>query len=431
MKLLNFFALFAVLTSSLCIAQQSKPFYLKDGDKVVFYGDSITDQRLYTAIVEAFVATRYPNLNVSFTNSGWGGDSVSGGGGGPIDTRLKRDVLAYHPTVVTIMLGMNDGAYHPAAEDTNQKYYSGYRHIVESLRASLPGVRITAIKPSPYDNVTREHAPNGTADFEYNEVMRGFGMWIGTYADQAHFETADMNTDVVKMLRKAYEIDPDTARGIVSDRIHPSFAGHLIMAEELLKAWGARPLVSAVTINASKPAAKIESASDTKITDLSNSGSIRWTQLDDALPLPLKQWEDAWWSGGAAVQLVVKSSDIMDALNQQVVKVKDLPSGVYSINIDGKSVGSFNRDELAAGVNLGGLSTPATEQALKVYQLAVSQEEIHFDWWRNVEVPLVDDGFAQSADAIDSLRGLEAAIEKKVHDTARPTPHHFEVVSVQ
>jgi len=431
MKLSNLFALSVILISSLCTAQQPKPFYLKDGDKVVFYGDSITDQRLYTAIVEAFVATRYPSLNVSFTNSGWGGDSVSGGGGGPIDTRLKRDVFAYHPSVVTIMLGMNDGGYHPAAEDTNQKYYAGYRHIVESLRAGLPNVRITAIKPSPYDNVTREHAPNGTADFEYNEVMRGFGMWIGTYADQAHFDTADMNTNVVKMLRKAYELDPDTAKGLVSDRIHPSFAGHLIMAEELLKSWGARPVVSAVTIDASKPTAKIESATDAKVTDLSNSGSLSWTQLDDALPLPLKQWEEMWWGGGAAVQLVVKSSDFTDALNQQILKVKGLHPGTYSIKIDGKSVASFNRDELAAGVNIADLNTPATEQALKVYQLATTQEEIHFDWWRNVEVPLADDGLAQSAGAVDSFRALEGGIEKKVHDTAQPTPHHFEIVSVQ
>src|SRR4051794_12992006 len=70
-------------------------FYLKDGDRVVFYGDSITDQRLYTTFVETYVVTRFPKLNVSFVHSGWGGDRVTGGGGGSIDLRLKRDVFAY------------------------------------------------------------------------------------------------------------------------------------------------------------------------------------------------------------------------------------------------------------------------------------------------------------------------------------------------
>ena len=55
-------------------------FYLKNGDRVVFYGDSITDQRLYTVITETYVATRYPKLDVTFVHSGWGGDKVSGAG---------------------------------------------------------------------------------------------------------------------------------------------------------------------------------------------------------------------------------------------------------------------------------------------------------------------------------------------------------------
>src|SRR5205085_290837 len=82
-------------------------FYLKNGDRVVFYGDSITDQRLYTTFIETYVVTRFPKMNVSFVHSGWGGDRVAGGGGGPIDLRLQRDVFAYHPTVMTIMLAMN------------------------------------------------------------------------------------------------------------------------------------------------------------------------------------------------------------------------------------------------------------------------------------------------------------------------------------
>src|SRR5438067_456424 len=86
-------------------------FYLHDGDRVVFYGDSITDQRLYTVFTETYVLTRFPKKNIAFVHSGWGGDRVTGGGGGPIDLRLKRDVVAYRPTVMTIMLGMNDGSY--------------------------------------------------------------------------------------------------------------------------------------------------------------------------------------------------------------------------------------------------------------------------------------------------------------------------------
>ena len=74
------FGLLCVLmgTSSVLSAED---FDLKNGDRVVFYGDSITDQRLYTTFAETYVITRYPTMNVKFVHSGWGGDRVTGGGG--------------------------------------------------------------------------------------------------------------------------------------------------------------------------------------------------------------------------------------------------------------------------------------------------------------------------------------------------------------
>src|SRR5437588_8978255 len=113
-------------------------FYLKDGDRVVFYGDSITDQRLYTTFAETYVITRFPKLDVSFVHSGWGGDRVTGGGGGPIDLRMRRDVFAYKPTVMTIMLGMNDGSYRAFDEKIFDTYAKGYQHIIDSVKEALP-----------------------------------------------------------------------------------------------------------------------------------------------------------------------------------------------------------------------------------------------------------------------------------------------------
>src|SRR5437016_14632265 len=96
------------LVAFVALQARAENFALKDGDRVVFYGDSITDQRLYTTCTETYVLTRFPKLDVSFVHSGWGVDRVTGGGGGPIDLRLRRDVFAYKPTAMDVMLGMND-----------------------------------------------------------------------------------------------------------------------------------------------------------------------------------------------------------------------------------------------------------------------------------------------------------------------------------
>src|SRR2546421_10357909 len=131
-------------------AATAQDFFLKNGDTVVFYGDSITDQRLYTTFAETYVLTRFPALRVKFVHSGWGGDRVSGGGGGPIDVRLRRDVLAYKPTVVSIMLGMNDGGYRTFDHGFFDTYTQGYTHHIHCLEAGAPGVPNTPIPTSPH-----------------------------------------------------------------------------------------------------------------------------------------------------------------------------------------------------------------------------------------------------------------------------------------
>lgn len=419
------FGLLCLLTAVSASVVAAQDFALKSGDRVVFYGDSITDQRLYTVITETYVVTRYPKLDISFVHSGWGGDKVSGGGGGPIDLRLKRDVIAYQPTVMTIMLGMNDGLYRPETEQTDETFFNGYRHIVDSVRTALPGIRITAIKPSPYDDVTRPpNFPGG-----YNEVMISFGKWIGNYAEHAGLNVADLNTGMVEMLKKADKLNPEAAQKILPDRIHPSFAGHMVMSEELLKSWNARPVVAAVTIDASGKNPVLQSSEHTQVSQLSGGDSIQWTELDDALPLPLAEWERSAGTNNP-VSLVLRSSDVADGLNSEPLKVTGLKSGVYTLKIDGDTVGTFNSDELARGVNLGTRETPMSKQADEVYQLTVSHCNIHNDRWRTVQVPLEKYNLAATQPAEQSADALEQAVVQKRHDADQPKPHTFVLAAI-
>src|SRR5689334_22497821 len=66
-------AIFLLL--ALAISAFAGEFQIRDGDRVVFLGDSITEQRLYTTYIEAYALTRYPTWKLSFRNVGWGGDT--------------------------------------------------------------------------------------------------------------------------------------------------------------------------------------------------------------------------------------------------------------------------------------------------------------------------------------------------------------------
>src|SRR6188508_2715443 len=197
------FPVFSLLSLAALHAADSNGFFLKDGDRVVFYGDSITDQRLYTTFTETFAVTRFPEMNVTFVHSGWGGDRVTGGGGGNIDERLKRDVFAYKPTVMTIMLGMNDASYRAFDDKIFATYTNGYQHIIDSLKSELPGLRLTLIQPSPFDDVTRPPTFEGG----YNAVLVRYGDFIKQLAEREHAGVADLNTGVTEAVKKANDKD--------------------------------------------------------------------------------------------------------------------------------------------------------------------------------------------------------------------------------
>jgi len=389
-------------------------FYLKGGDRVVFYGDSITEQRLYTAFVETYVLTRFPQLHASFVHSGWGGDRVTGGGGGPIDVRLKRDVMAFKPTVMTIMLGMNDGSYRAYDEAIFKTYATGYEHIIDTIKKALPGIRITVIQPSPYDDVTRP--PN--IDDGYNNVLIRYGQFVKELGQRENLTVADMNTPVVAALKRAKTADAKLAQEIVPDRVHPGPGGHLLMAEALLKAWNAPATVTAVEIDAAHQ--KVVRAENTMVADLRQRNGLSWTQTDKALPMPIDLKDPV-------VSLAVHSSDFVDALDQQPLKVTGLSAAHYSIVIDGDKLGSFGKEQLEEGINLAVLPTPMARQAAAAHDLTVKHNDVHFARWREVQVPLEDQHLHQTQPTENAMDGLESEVVQKQHATAQPKLRHYEL----
>ncbi len=351
-------AAWPLISSSILLGQfaplPESDFGLHNGDRVTFYGDSITEQRQYTADVEEYVLTRFPGWKVSFHNAGVGGDRVSGGAAGPVDLRLRRDVFDAHPDVVTVMLGMNDMYSRPDDPGIASTYEDGYRHIIESLQKNLGRARITLIGPSPYDDVTREPAPTGGL----NQVLLKYDTFVNSLSRERHTQFSDFNGPVTAFLQQLKQQNPTLATQLIPDRVHPQQAGHWLMAEALLKTWHAPSLVSSVTVDAVSKVAGAE-ARNTVVTDLRRTRSgLSWTQLDRALPLPLPPPEV-----DPVLALTVKLSDLVGTLDQQTLAFHGLAVGNYDLLIDDRKVATFSSDDLTGGVNLATLPTPMLEQA--------------------------------------------------------------------
>ena len=373
-------------------------FFLHPGDRVCFYGDSITEQRLYTTYTESYITTRYPNLKVKFVDAGVGGDRVTGGWAGPIDLRLKRDVFPFKPTVVTIMLGMNDASYRPYNQAIFNTYATGYEHIIQSLQSHLPGVRIVLIQPSAFDDVTQKPGfPGG-----YNGVLERYSAFVRKLAAKYHLRCVDFNAPLVQTMKAAKKVNPALAGRIIPGRVHPAAAGQLVMAQELLQGLGAGPIVSAVGIEADDNS--ITRMVNTDVTNLTNAnGVISWTQTDRSLPMPLwplhcKFWQFPPTGIGAlplynpaftnkAVALTLHCSHFYSSLDEQTLAVMGLKPGHYMLKIDGQAIGTFDAATLAAGVNLAQYNTPMLQQANGAFALIWQQVQLEFAFWRQCILP--------------------------------------------
>ncbi|AIE85196.1 SGNH/GDSL hydrolase family protein [Fimbriimonas ginsengisoli] len=391
-------------------------FALHDGDRVVFYGDSITDNAPYTTFVETFVLTRYPKMNVRFFNAGVGGDRVGGGWMGPVDLRLTRDLFSRKPTVVTVMLGMNDAGYQAFKPSLFNTYEAGYRHILDRLRAEAPSARVWLMQPSPFDDATRPPTfPEG-----YNSVLKRYSGFVSDLAKEKGYGTIDLNTPLFDALAKAESLDPTVAPKIVVDRVHPWTAGHLVMAATILKAWGASGQVSRTEIDA---ATGHVSGAGVQVKDVQHSGGVSWSSTEEALPFPIDRKDET-------VALILRSAPVEDWIGRELVLVKNLAPGNYRLSIDGKPVGEFPADVYSSGIDLSWMDTPMAQQAKRVQDLTGKRAALKYAAWRQIEFGLGDIQGRSKADVLRAIDRFEDDVVRKQHAEALPKPHRFEVTKI-
>jgi len=406
------FFLFCLAAPALA-GEPPAPFALRDGDRVVFYGDSITQEGGYGRFVEEYVRTHFPRWDVRFYNAGVGGDTVRGGWAGTIDVRLERDVIALKPTVVTIMLGMNDGGYKRFDPTTLSAFGEGYRALVAKLRQALPGVRLTFIRSSPFDDVARppQFAPG------YDDALRRLGCYVATLGEKEKATVVDFRDPVNAGIAAVLKENPDLARQVVPDRIHPGPAGHAVMGATLLRAWNAPSLVAHVEIDAA--AKTVVAAENTEVSGLATAeGGISWTELDRALPLPLN-WDDA------TVELAQRAGADLESVDDQRLVVTGLATGRYELRIDGQPVETFDADALARGLNLARYGTPMRGQAFPVAWSAGDGHDLQ-KLRRQLLVAAEKDPPLQAT--IDVLGARDEAAQKARSEEATPKSRRFDLV---
>ncbi len=227
----------ATLRSTASAAPASSPA-LKPGSVILFQGDSITDcgrdkkppqanhsaalGRGYAFLIAASLLMRHPDLGLKTFNRGISGNKIP-----DLDARWKRDCIALKPDVLSILIGVNDiwhklnGRY----DGTVEIYESGFTALLEKTKAALPDTRLVICEPF----VMRCGAVNDSWFPEFTERKA-----VAKRVAQAAGATWVPFQDT---------FDAAIAKGTApeywaADGVHPSLAGHLLMADAWSRATG-------------------------------------------------------------------------------------------------------------------------------------------------------------------------------------------------
>ena len=403
----------------------AKEFFVRDGDRVVFLGDSITEQRLYTTYVEAYVQSRFPKWQLSFRNVGWGGDTswlrqrtatdeeklfaanrrdqqkmiaeaVAAG--------LGRDVLPLKPTVVTIKFGMNDHCYQPFRKDIFEAYVASQSELATVLQKN--GARVSFLTPQPIE----DKRPDPNKD-EKNLALRKFSDGLKKVAADKGAGFADLFDPYMGIMMKARAHDDMAVIG-GGDAIHPGPPGQTLMAWSALKSLGATPLVSSAEILVKGEFSKVGPAKQCTVTNLSSKGNvIVFDRLDDSLPLPI----DARAVDALALAPLVAELSVYE------LKVSGLTGASYDVSIDGEKAATVTREELSNGWNMTTAEGPIAKQCAELLRLIVEKNDLFFERWRNVQLDPVREAELPALDA------KIAELEVKINEARQPKAHRFEI----
>ena len=353
------------ITSALCLLAVALPcaaadFFLKNHDKVVMMGDSITEQHLYSSYVETWALTRFPAWDLKFFNVGIGGDNATWG-----SERFKRDVVGCGATAMTVNFGMNDCGGPGSRFDENR-----YKEFMTSMQKIAAQAQAAHIRVAWCTTTPAEVMDEGPSVLPYIQNLEKFsGAVKEIAATNGNSLFIDQFHPFVAAIDKARAANPKNRIG-GGDVVHPGSPGQTLMAAEILKGMGFPPLVAAVEINAAS--AKVVQSKNCMIEGLkvAADGRIEFQQKDSALP---------FFPEGDAKN-ILQWVPILEQMNVYHLKVTGLKPGQYEVRLGGVKVADYSAAQLGAGVNLAAavLAAGPIADQVKAVAAAISAKNSYF-----------------------------------------------------
>lgn len=220
---IRLFLAMAILISGATVSAQ-----LKDGETIVFLGDSITAQgageKGYVTLFREAIEKSRPDSGIKIIGAGIGGNKVPN-----LEARLDKDVLSHKPDAVVIYIGINDVWHSTRGQGTEiAAFETGLRSLIK--RCNDAGARVVLSTPSVIGE--KDDGSN-----ELDKMLNEYTAVSRNVARETGATLLDLRAAFVANL-KEYNTANESQGILTTDGVHLNDAGNRFVAVRMLEAVG-------------------------------------------------------------------------------------------------------------------------------------------------------------------------------------------------
>ncbi len=388
-------------------APKTPALLLKKGDRLAICGDSITEQKMYSLIMETYITTCLSDLEISTRQYGWSGEQAGGFFG-----RMKNDVLRFQPNVATTCYGMNDHHYVPYKDEIGAEYRKNQTDVVEAFKKA--GTTVVLGSPGTIATVPGWVKTAGGSWEDLNDSLCKLRNIDIEIAESQKVNFADV---FWPMLNASFTATQKYGKDFAvsgKDGVHPGWAGQAIMASAFLHGLGVEGSVGTITADLSANKAQATTGHTVRAfaggkLDLT---STRWAFC--AQPGPLDK-DDSLRAGMALC-------DFDQRFNRFLLKVTGLTTPNATVTW-GTVSKPFTKAQLEAGINLAAefQTNPFSEPFTKTWD-AVAQKQA-YETKQIKEIFHGAPGKANMEEAVKTTEEERSRLVAAVKATLHPVEH--------
>jgi lysophospholipase L1-like esterase len=416
-------------------APQPMHLVLRRGDRLAICGDSITEQKMYSRIMEDYLTMCVPDLNITVRQYGWSGERAPG-----FLARMTNDCLRFEPTVATTCYGMNDHEYGPYSERVGDTYRTSSDAIVHTFKNW--GVRLILGSAGCVGKVPPWQKSGSYTVEQLNQNLATLRNIDVELATSEHVGFADVFWDMMSARSVAWQKYSTNYNVSGPDGVHPGWAGHTVMAYAFLKAMGLDGDLGTFTVDLKKEQMKT-SAGHELVSSQYGEYEIKSSRYPFCPCAP---------EGSAARNYpVCDKSDIShddniesgmtlipfnQDLNRLTLIAKNATAPRYRVTW-GAASKLFSAEQLEQGINLSVEfpNNPFTEAFAKVDAVVAAKQEFETKEMKtdfrpkNIQHPTIDDVIAQTEKVVKEDEQTHDKLAAAVRDAFVRVTHKIKVLA--